>query len=130
MLFSSSLSTIMVVSSAYLRLLILCVCVCVCVCCWKESTCQCGGPKDKGLIPGSGRSPGVRSGNPTQYSPGHSHGQRSLAGYSPQGHRESDTTEYPHTQGRYIQATSSSSIHPSMNIKVVAMPWLLWIMLL
>ena len=46
------------------------------------------------------------------------------------GHRESDTTEYPHTQGRYIQATSSSSIHPSMNIKVVAMPWLLWIMLL
>ena len=25
--------------------------------------------------------------------PGESHGQRSLAGYSPQGHRESDTTE-------------------------------------
>ena len=104
--------------------------MCVCVCHGKEFTCQCRGPKDKGLIPGSGRSPGVRSGNPTQYSPGHPHGQRSLAGYSPQGHRESDTTEYPYTQGRYIQATSSSSIHPSMNIKVVAMPWLLWIMLL
>ena len=26
--------------------------------------------------------------------PGESHGQRSLAGYSPQGHRESDTTEW------------------------------------
>ena len=25
--------------------------------------------------------------------PGKSHGQRSLAGYSPQGHKESDTTE-------------------------------------
>ena len=25
--------------------------------------------------------------------PGESHGQRSLAGYSPQGHKESDTTE-------------------------------------
>ena len=26
--------------------------------------------------------------------PGKSHGQRSLAGYSPQGHKESDTTEH------------------------------------
>ena len=27
------------------------------------------------------------------YLPGESHGQRSLAGYSPRGHKESDTTE-------------------------------------
>ena len=53
-------------------------------------------------IPGSGRgnpsfnsSTGRGNGNPLQYSclekP---HGQRSLVRYSPQGHRELDTTEY------------------------------------
>ena len=30
--------------------------------------------------------------------PGESHGQRSLAGYSPWGHKESEMTEYPHTK--------------------------------
>ena len=44
-----------------------------------------------GSIPGLGRSPGEGHGNPLQ--PGESHGQRSLAGYSPLGHKESDTTE-------------------------------------
>ena len=48
----------------------------------------------KSLIPGMGRSPGEGNGNPLQYScledP---HGQRSLVGYSPCGHKESDTTE-------------------------------------
>ena len=34
------------------------------------------------------------NGNPLQYFfPGKYHGQRGLAGYSPQGHKESDTTE-------------------------------------
>ena len=41
-----------------------------------------------GLIPGSGRSPGERNGNPYQYScPGESHGQRSLVSYSPWGQK-------------------------------------------
>ena len=40
----------------------------------------------------SGRSSGGRRGNPLQL-PGESHGQRSLAGYSPQGRKESDMTE-------------------------------------
>ena len=49
---------------------------------------------DPGSIPGLGRSPGEGNGNPLQYSwPGKSHGQRSLIGYSPWGHKESDTTE-------------------------------------
>ena len=39
-----------------------------------------------GLIPGSGRSPGEGDINPLQL-PGKSHGQRSLVGYSPGGHR-------------------------------------------
>ena len=45
-------------------------------------------------IPGSGISPGGGHGNPLQYSClEKSHGQRSLAGYSPWGFKESDTTE-------------------------------------
>ena len=47
---------------------------------------------DVGLIPGSGRSPG--GGQPTPvFLPGESRGQRSLAGDSPLGHKESDTTK-------------------------------------
>ena len=68
----------------------------------KESGCSAGDP---GSIPGSGRSPGGGNGNPLQYfcleSP---HGQRSLAGYSPWGCKESDTTELlSKGQHRYIQ---------------------------
>ncbi|MEB1815087.1 hypothetical protein NYR05_11665, partial [Adlercreutzia mucosicola] len=47
-----------------------------------------GDAGDLGSIPGSGRSPGGGPGNPLQYSClGESHGQRSLAGYSPWGHK-------------------------------------------
>ena len=57
----------------------------------KESSYNAGDP---GSIPGLGRSPGGGHGNPLQYSlSGESHVQRSLAGYSPWGHKESDTTE-------------------------------------
>ena len=60
----------------------------------KESACNAG---DLGLFPGSGRSPGEANGNPLQCSwPGESHGWRSLEGYSPQGRKESDTTERLH----------------------------------
>ena len=49
---------------------------------------------DVGSISGLGRSPGGGNGNLLQYScQGKSHGQRSLAGYSPQGHKELDMTE-------------------------------------
>ena len=57
----------------------------------KESA---GNVGDLDLISGLGRSPGGGHGNPLQYSclenPSE---QRSLAGYSPWGHKESDTTE-------------------------------------
>ena len=47
-----------------------------------------------GSIPGLGRSPGEGHGNPPQDSCLETHhGQRSLVGYSPWGHKESDTTE-------------------------------------
>ena len=65
-----------------------------------------GDTRNSGSIPGSGRPPGGGSGNPLQYScletpmdRGASHGQRSLVGYSPWGHKESDMTEYTHTVG-------------------------------
>ena len=54
----------------------------------KESSCDAGDP---GSIPGLGRSPGGGHGNLLQYSCFHR--QSSLAGYSPWGRKESDTTE-------------------------------------
>ena len=48
---------------------------------------------DPGLILGSGRSSGGENGNPLQCSCLEIHGQRSLVGCSPQGHKELDTTE-------------------------------------
>ena len=49
-----------------------------------------GDVRDSGLIPDSGRSPGE------------SHGQRSLMGYSPQGRKELDTTEV--SEHTYLQS--------------------------
>ena len=47
-------------------------------------------------IPGVGRSPGRGCDNPLQYSDlENPHGQRSLAGYSPWGCKDSDATERP-----------------------------------
>ena len=57
----------------------------------KESACNVG---NLGLIAGLGRSPGGGYGNPLQCSClENPHGWRSLAGYSPWGHKESDVTE-------------------------------------
>ena len=53
----------------------------------KESACNAGDP---GLNPGSGRSPGEGKGNSLQYSCLENFMDR---GYSPWGHKESDTTE-------------------------------------
>ena len=54
--------------------------------------------RDLSLIPGLGISHGEREWQPTLvFLPREFHGQRSLAGYSPQGHRESDTTEQLNT---------------------------------
>ena len=57
-----------------------------------------GAAGDEGSIPGAGRSPGEGNGNPFQYSCLDKNGQRSLLGYSPWGHKESDMTEqFTHT---------------------------------
>ena len=57
----------------------------------EEYACSVG---DLSLIPGLGKSPGEGKGYPPQYSClENPHGQRSLAGYSPCGVKESDTAE-------------------------------------
>ena len=57
----------------------------------KESACSVG---DLGSIPGSGRSPGWRHGNPFQYSCWENpHGQRRQVGNNSWGHKELDMTE-------------------------------------
>ena len=49
--------------------------------------------RDVDLIPRLGRTPGGGHGSSLQYCLENPHGQRSLAGNSPWGHKESDTTE-------------------------------------
>ena len=59
----------------------------------KSLSANAGDARDRGLIPGSGRSPGAGNGKPSPvFLPGKSYGWRSLAGYSPWGCKESDTT--------------------------------------
>ena len=72
-LFSSSLSAIKVVSSAYLRLLIFLLAIPAC----------------------ASISPALWQPTPV-FLPGKSHGRRNLVGYSPWGHRKLDTTEQLH----------------------------------
>ena len=61
-------------------------------CSGRESAYQCRSLE--GLNPWTGKIPWRRKWQPTPvFSPGKFHAQRSLAGYSPWGHKESDTTE-------------------------------------
>ena len=68
----------------------------------KESACN---VEDLDSVPGLGRSPEGRNGNPLQYSclkkP---HGQRRLVGYAPWAHKESDTT-------KRLTLTSPDNLH-------------------
>ena len=58
----------------------------------KNSPANAGDARVLGLIPGSERSLEVGTGDPLQL-PGKFHGQRSLAGQSPCGHKELGKTE-------------------------------------
>ena len=64
----------------------------------KNPPANAGDLKDVGSIPVSGKIPWRRAWQPTPvFLPGESYGQRSLAGYSPWGHKELDTTEQLNT---------------------------------
>ena len=60
----------------------------------KNPPANAGDVREVGSVLRLGRSPWRRKWQPTPvFLPGESHGQRSLADYSPWGHKESDTTE-------------------------------------
>ena len=59
----------------------------------KNPPANAGDIRDADSIPGSGRSLEEGMAPTPVFLPGESHGQRSLAGYSPRGHKESDRTE-------------------------------------
>ena len=61
----------------------------------KNTPASAGDIRDVGSIPGTGRFPWRREQQPTPvFLPGKSYGQRSLVGYSLQGHKESNTTAW------------------------------------
>ena len=65
---------------------------------------------DPGSVLGLGRSPGEENGNPLQYSCLETfHGQRSLTGYSPWGHKELDTTERLHLLNLHVMIGNKQS---------------------
>ena len=71
----------------------------------KNLSANVGDIRDAGSIPGSGRSPAEGHGNPLQYSClEKSHGQRSLAGYSPWGPKESAMTVQLSISNIYIKS--------------------------
>ena len=66
----------------------------------KNPPANAGDSGNAGPIPEPGRIPGGGNGNPLQC-PCLENGQRSLAGYSPWGCKESDTSERTHTLSIY-----------------------------
>ena len=86
----------------------------------KESTYNEG---DLGLIPRLGRSPGGGHGNPLQYSRLENvHGQGSLAGCSPWGCKESDTTEQlstVHTQQNHFQVQAKHAVKETIICTII-----------
>ena len=74
----------------------------------KESACQCRRWKRPGFDPWVGKIPWRRKWHPTPvFLPGESHRQRSLAGHSSWGCKESDTTEWLSTHAPVPLASSS-----------------------
>ena len=70
--------------------------------------------------PWAGKIPWKRNGNPLQYSClGKPHGQRSLAGHSPRGHKEVDMTEQLNHHHRHLISITIWFKHQSNSTKTV-----------
>ena len=75
----------------------------------KESTCQCRRHRRRGFDLWVGKIPWRKAWLPTPvFLPGKLHGQRSLAGYSPQGNKELDTTEHTCTPALHLRRAFTS----------------------
>ena len=103
-------------------------------CLSKEAACNAG---DLGSIPGLGRFPWRREWQPTPvFLPGEFHGQRSLAGYSLWGHKESDMAKQlthtwmspagditpPPMANRHISETSPHP-HREERVEIITRNW-------
>ena len=78
----------------------------------EESTCQCMRCKRLRLDLWVGKIPWRRKWQPTPlFLSGKSGGQRSLAGYSPWGHRELGMTEHTHTHTQIIDICNHMDVH-------------------
>ena len=90
----------------------------------KEPTCQCRRHKRSWFHPCVGKILWRRKWQPTQiFLPGESHGQRSLARYSPWGHKESDTTEateYTHIRKQCIENSTRFNLQ---ECSFQGLPW-------
>ena len=83
----------------------------------QESTCQCRRHQRRGLGPRVRTVPWRRTWQPAPvFPPGESHGQRSLAGYSPWGHRELDATEHSTHTAWPRMAVAVTSVSASTDI--------------
>ena len=78
----------------------------------KESVCKTGDMEGAaGLIPGLGRPPWGRKWRPTPVClPEKCHGQKSLAGYSPWGRKESDTTQQLNSNSKDLPYSTGNSM--------------------
>ena len=75
----------------------------------KVSACSAG---DQGSVSALGRFPWRRKCQPPPvFLPGESHGQRSLVGYSPWGHKELDTTEWLHFHFHTLFPSGCINLH-------------------
>ena len=80
----------------------------------KESACQCRTCKRCSFSPYVGKIPGRREWQPTPvFLPGEFLRQRSLAGYSPWGHKESDTTDQVRATHNCFSSVQFSSVAQS-----------------
>ena len=79
----------------------------------KEFACIGVVTEDCGFGPWVGKIPWSRAWQPTPvFLPGESHGQRSLVGYSPWGHKELDMTEFTHTHTHTHNVIEHCCVHP------------------
>ena len=89
----------------------------------KESNCHCRRCKGCWFGPWVGKIPWRRKWQPTPvFLPGKSHGQRSLAGYSSWGHKESDMAEQLSVHPAFVSGTGSSTCISKLLLLLLARP--------
>ena len=89
----------------------------------KEFPCQCRRCKSLDFDPWVGKIPWRREWPPTpEFLPRKFHGQRSSAGYSPWGHKESDVTEHAQTLPRWFYFRVLRDLHIVLHSSRVTLP--------